>query len=85
VTERRPIQCVGEESFSPTWVSDIVAAIQRLIELRLDGLFHVANDECFQRAELAASSCGRWVGKSRCSSKRPSISDFLSPGFVTHA
>jgi dTDP-4-dehydrorhamnose reductase len=53
VAERRPIQCIIDETFSPTWIVDIAVATRRLIEENLTGLFHVANAECFTREKLA--------------------------------
>lgn len=53
LAEGRPIQCIVDETFSPTWVSDISTAIRHLIASDASGLFHVANAECFTRESLA--------------------------------
>jgi dTDP-4-dehydrorhamnose reductase len=53
LAEGRPIQCIIDETFSPTWVADISTAIEGLIAANASGLFHVANAECFTREGLA--------------------------------
>jgi dTDP-4-dehydrorhamnose reductase len=53
LAESRPIQCIIDETSSPTWVADISTAIERLLSLNLSGLYHVANAERFSRESLA--------------------------------
>lgn len=53
VRARQPIECVAGESFSPTLAADVAAAIGRLIDRRLSGLFHVANSEGLFRDDMA--------------------------------
>ena len=51
--DKKPILCIEEELFAPTWVEDVARAITLGCKLELSGLFNVANAEFFSRGELA--------------------------------
>ncbi len=48
-----PIRCIQGQMLSPTLVDDVAKAVAAAVERNLTGLYHVANPEHFERAELA--------------------------------
>ncbi|MFZ5354286.1 MAG: SDR family oxidoreductase [Bacillota bacterium] len=53
VLDNTPIRCIEGQIFSPTYVQDISDAILLALDKNLSGLYHLANQEFFQRDELA--------------------------------
>ena len=49
----RPIVCIAEQILSPTSVVDVGRAAWEAARCNLTGVYHVANPEFFERAELA--------------------------------
>ncbi len=52
-TARRPIRCIQGQVLSPTLVDDVARSVAAAADQNLTGLYHVANPEHFERAELA--------------------------------
>lgn len=55
--EMKPILCIRNQSFTPTYVMDLVKSILICIENNLNGIYHISNNELYTRAELALKFC----------------------------
>lgn len=53
VSEGRPITCIEDQVFSPTFVTDVAGAIVASCGEGLSGVYNVAGSEFFSRVELA--------------------------------
>lgn len=53
ISNNKPIYCIKNQMFSPTYVDDISNGILNSFEKHLFGIYHIANSEIFTRAELA--------------------------------
>lgn len=53
IIENKPIVCIKDQMFSPTFVDDIARAILLSCQKNLSGVYHLANNEFFSREELA--------------------------------
>jgi len=53
VTKCRPIRCIQDQQFSPTFVDDVAQGVVLACRQGLRGVLNLTNSECFLRSELA--------------------------------
>lgn len=49
----KPIVCISDQSFAPTYVKDVGRAVEIGCQLGLTGIYNVSNSELFSRIQLA--------------------------------
>ncbi len=57
IQKKKPIRCISDQIFAPTTVSDVAQSVVKVAECKLEGVYHVANQEFFMRDELAYQFC----------------------------
>lgn len=53
ISNGEPIRVVSDQWRTPTFVGDVSAGIELLIEKPLNGIFHICGSECYSIAEIA--------------------------------
>jgi dTDP-4-dehydrorhamnose reductase len=53
VQARRPIRCIQDQQFSPTFVDDVARGVVLACRQELRGVLNLTNSECLLRSELA--------------------------------
>ena len=49
----KPIMCISDQSFAPTYVKDVGRAVEIGCQMGLTGIYNVSNSELFSRIQLA--------------------------------
>jgi len=53
IKDGKPIMCISDQSFAPTYVKDVGRAVEISCQMGLTGIYNVSNSELFSRIELA--------------------------------
>jgi len=53
IKDGKPIMCISDQSFAPTYVKDVGRAVEISCQMGLTGIYNVSNSELFSRIQLA--------------------------------